>query len=201
MFEYLDVLTSKLVKKIAASEFYQTTQNKKKRMPLLENFLNQNIFWSDLCYFHFKIHPKKEEDAKNVFIAQYLLSIGNYKKAAAYGSTIALFKMIEHYIAEKKFKTALKLGKRAADKFGILGNVFYLFVCQRAMEELQDKRQKRNIAKKGLVQLDILEHSLGNEVLLYEIKNTSWHETIESIYGGYPSFIEQGRIFFKQDES
>lgn len=201
MFEYLDVLTSKLVKKIAASEFYQVTQNKKKKLPLLENFLNKNFFWSDLCYFHFKIRPKNEQDAKKVFIAQYLLSVGNYKKAAAYGSTIALFKMIEQYIAEKKFKTALKLGKKAADKFGVLGNVFYLFACQRAIEELQNKRQKGNIAKEGLIQLDILERSLENEVLLHEIKNTSWHETIESSYGGYLSFIEQGRIFFKQDES
>jgi|LakMenEpi03Aug12_release.lakeMendotaPanAssembly.Ray.scaffolds.fasta_scaffold555197_2 hypothetical protein len=187
--DYLDVYEREVVKGILTKKFYQFALDKEE-MPLFEPLKDFPKFWADLCFLRFGKTPTKLEEAKQFFINEYLTQ-----------KAMAIYKRIAQYLDRGDYKIALELGEKAAEKFGVLGHIFYLYACQITIGALTDTSQIDDLREIGLQQIAKIEKSLEDPEAMKVIRHSTWQKTIDDRHGGFENFLEEGREHFSQFKS
>jgi hypothetical protein len=199
LFDHLDEFTKTLIRDLSPYVFYDLSLGGTAayKYPLLKEIENDSRFWADFSEWHYDTRPYEQDEqdvSKQWFQGEYLFKSKRYQEAAEKGNFHAIYKFVNDNLNENTFDQALHWAVEAERKFGMVGTILYLQVCQFAVQRLIP--EKDDYAKLGLNCLKTKEGQQVDERSQYFLDLFDWTDTIKNNYGSVDQFFAKGINFF-----
>jgi hypothetical protein len=199
LFAHLDEFTKTLISYPSPDVFYDLSLgDTADKYPLLKKIENDSRFWADFSKWRYDTRPYQQDEqdlAKQWFQGEYLFESERYQEAAEKGNFHAIYKFVNDNLNENTFDQALHWAVEAERKFGMVGIILYLQVCQLAVQKLM-LPEKDAYAKLGLNCLKTKEGQQVDERSQYFLDLFGWTNTIKNNYGSVAQFFAKGINFF-----
>lgn len=187
MFDYMDVITQRIVHLISLEELYTLslgTHNA--NYPLLAPWADDQRFWADLCKARFDIRPFDATTAKLFLQAEYLFQKNYFQEAKERHSFRALHYFYEQHLNKREYAEALEVAGLITKYYGIVGIIISLTIYL-AMVNAKPA-DAPDYARDALSLLDEIDVLIDDKSSRYYFTELKWEEQIVSNYESLDGF-------------